>query len=390
MPGSSSQNNRPRWRAAAEINPRLDSTRGRALAVALVLAAQLLIALPFLFVSPGTLRGVPGPLLVVTGVAAAYLFGPWVGLGLTAVAVVLAVVVIGENPFAEPLVWLPVAFGVGIVGERVRRGDELRRSLLDALRQGLVSLVQDPEVGPLVVVSRYVPAEAAQVLAGDFYGEIQQPSGRVAVMVGDVAGHGPSAAAIATRLRAAWRGLMSANVSAPETIRVLNEMLIAEHKRHRTPVTFATMCLVSIDTELATASVLLAGHPPPILLASGGARECDVPPCPAIGILGSTEWNSFDVTLPDGPWTLVLYTDGLVEGRSAPDGRRPLGPGRLLEMLAARTPPITETDADTILGAIERANGGPLPDDVVFLAASPQVAADASDTPQSTLGLVRG
>ena len=301
-----------------------DGVGGRA--AGLVLAAQLLIALPFLFVSPGTLRGVPGPLLVVTGVAAAYVFGPWEDVALTAVAVVLAVVIIGENRFAEPLVWLPVAVGVGIVGERVRRGDELRRSLLDALRQGLVSLVDDPEVGPLVVVSRYVPAEAAQVLAGDFYGEIQQPSGRVAVMVGDVAGHGPSAAAIATRLRAAWRGLASANVSAPETIRVLNEMLIAEHRRHRTPVTFATMCLVSIDTELATASVLLAGHPPPILVASGAARECDVPPCPAIGIMGFAEWDSHEVSLPGAPWTLVLYTDGLVEGRSAPDGRGPFRP----------------------------------------------------------------
>ena len=367
-----------------------DSRRGRVRAAGLVLAAQLLIALPFLFVSPGTLRGVPGPLLVVTGVAAAYVFGPWEGLALTAVAVVLAVVIIGENRYAEPLVWLPMAVGVGIVGERVRRGDELRRSLLDALRQGLVSLVDDPEVGPLVVVSRYVPAEAAQVLAGDFYGEIQQPNGRVAVMVGDVAGHGPSAAAIATRLRAAWRGLASANVPAPETIRVLNEMLIAEHRRHRTPVTFATMCLVSIDTELATASVLLAGHPPPILVASGAARECDVPPCPAIGIMGFAEWDSHEVSLPDAPWTLVLYTDGLVEGRSAPDGRRPFGPGRLLEMLAARTPPITDADADAILAGIEQANGGPLPDDVVFLAASPQTTADATAVPQSRLGLVRG
>ena len=179
-------------------------------------------------------------------------------------------------------------------------------------------------------------------------------------------------------------------MSAPETIRVLNEMLIAEHRRHRTPVTFATMCLVSIDTELATASVLLAGHPPPILVASGAVRECDVPPCPAIGIMGFAEWHSHEVSLPDAPWTLVLYTDGLVEGRSAPDGRRPLGPGRLLEMLAARTPPITDADADTILAQIEQANGGPLPDDVVFLAASPQTTADAAAVPQSRLGLVRG
>ena len=213
------------------------------------------------------------------------------------------------------------------------------------------------------------------MLAGDFYGEIQQPSGRVAVMVGDVAGHGPSAAAIATRLRAAWRGLASADVSAPETVRILNEMLIAEHRRHRTPVTFATMCLVSIDAQLATASVLLAGHPPPLLITADGVRECDVAPCPAIGIMDFSEWRSHQVKLPDAPWTLILYTDGLVEGRSSPTGPRPLGTDRLVRILSDYPAPITEPDADAILTRVEETNGGALPDDVVFLAASPQVGA---------------
>jgi len=384
------RNDRRWWRMAPGINPWVVSTRARVLAAGLVLTAQLVIALPFLAVSPATVRGVPGPLLVLLGVAAAFLLGPWEGAALTAVAVLLAVTIIGENRIAEPLVWLPVAVGVGIVGERVRRGDELRRSLLDALRQGLVSLVQDPEVGSLSIASRYIPAEAAQVLAGDFYGEIRQPSGHVAVMVGDVAGHGPNAAAIATRLRASWRGLASVEVSAPETIRVLNEMLIAEHKRHGTAVAFATVCLVSIDAELATASVLLAGHLPPILVASGVARECDGPACPAIGIMESSEWHSYEVALPNAPWTLVLYTDGLVEGRSSPDGPRPLGTGRLIEMLATRTPPITDVDADAILAQVEQANGGPLPDDVVFLAASPQMAGDVTAAAKSRLGRVHG
>jgi hypothetical protein len=375
---------------APGINPWVISTRGRVLAAGSVLAAQLAIALPFLAVSPATVRGVPGPLLVLLGVSAAFLLGPWEGAALTALAVLLAVTIIGENPVAEPLVWLPVAVAVGILGERVRRGDELRRSLLDALRRGLVSLVQDPEVGSLSIASRYIPAEAAQVLAGDFYGELQQPSGHVALMVGDVAGHGPNAAAIATRLRATWRGLASADVSPPEMIRILNEMLVAEHKRHGTAVTFATICHVSIDAQLESASVLLAGHPPPILVASGVARECDVPACPAIGIMEFAEWRSYEVALPKAPWTLVLYTDGLVEGRSSPDGPRPLGTGRLSEMLTTRTPPITDVDADAVLAQVEQANGGPLPDDVVFLAASPQASGDATATANSRLGLVHG
>ena len=399
MPGSSNERrlrrmrsraNRPGWWLAPGISPWVVSPRGRVFAAAVVLSAQLGIALPFLLISPATLRGVPGPLLVLSGVAAAFVLGPWEGAALTAVAVLLAVAIIGENRLAEPLVWLPVAVGVGMVGERVRRGDELRRSLLDALRQGLVSLVQDPKMGPVVIVSRYVPAEAAQMLAGDFYGEIQQPSGQVAVMVGDVAGHGPSAAAIATRLRASWRGLASAEVSAPETIRILNEMLIAEHNRHSTPVTFATLCLVSFDAQLATASVLLAGHPPPILVAPGVARECVVAPHPPIGVLGSSEWHSHEVELPNPPWTLILYTDGLVEGRSSPAGPRPLGTDRLIEILSSYPAPITEADADAILARVEQVNGGALPDDVVFLAVSPQVAAGLPADACSDVELSRG
>jgi len=335
-----------------------------------VLAAELAIALPFLAVSPSTVRGVPGPLLVVLSIGSAFLLGPWLGFGLTLAAVVLAVGIVGENRVAEPLVWLPVAVAVGVAGERVRRGDELRRELLESLRQGLVSLVSDPEVGSLMVVSRYIPAEQAQILAGDFYGALQQPSGRVAVMVGDVAGHGPGAAAVATRLRAAWRGLASADVSPQETIRVLNELLIAERIRHSTPITFATLCLVSIDAGHATASILVAGHPPPILLTPGLAEECRVGQNPAIGVFEPERWQSDDVALPDAPWTLVLYTDGLVEGRSAPTGPRPFGIERLRRLFSTHTPPLGESDADAIVAAIRDANGGPLPDDMVLLAAS--------------------
>jgi Stage II sporulation protein E (SpoIIE) len=343
-------------------------------AAAVVLAAELAIALPFLAVSPSTARGVPGPLLVVLGVGAAATLGPWFGVGLTTAAVVLAVAIIGENPVAEPLVWLPVSIVVGLAGVHVRRGETLRRELLESLYQGVVSLASASEVEPLVVVSRYVPAERAQVLAGDFYGAIRQPSGRVAVMVGDVAGHGPSAAAVATRLRAAWRGLAGSDVPAEQAIGVLNDLLIAERNRHGTPITFATMCLVSIDAERAEASVLLAGHPPPIILGAGVAEACRIDPNPVIGVVARERWATHRVALPAPPWTMVVYTDGLVEGRSAPDGARPFGVARLVRLLAAHDPPIGEAEVDAVVAAVRQANGGPLGDDMVLLAASSHAA----------------
>jgi hypothetical protein len=174
------------------IGPRFRSPKTRAVAVACVIVAELAIALPFLAVSPSSVRGVPGPLLVLLGVAAAFVMGPRIGAALTAIAALLAVAIVGENAYAEPLLWIPVAVGVGIVGDRVRRGDDLRRALLVELRQGLIGVSRDPQVGPYRIVSRYVPAEEAQVLAGDFFGVIREPGGAVAVMVGDVAGHGPA------------------------------------------------------------------------------------------------------------------------------------------------------------------------------------------------------
>ena len=353
------------------IGPRLRSPKTRAVAVGLVMLAELAIALPFLFVSPSTVRGVPGPLLVVVSVAAAFVMGPWLGAALTAMAVLLAVTVVGENAYAEPLVWIPVAVGVGIVGDRVRRGDELRRALLGELRRGLVTVSRDPQVGPYRIVSRYVPAERAQVLAGDFYGVIREPGGGVAVMVGDVAGHGPGAAAVATRLRASWRGLASAGVPAGDAVGVLNDALIAERRRTTLPVLFATLCLASIDADGSKARFVLAGHPPPILIGPGGVDEYALATDPAIGVTAHSGWTEHAVELPAAPWSLLFYTDGLVEGRASPAGPRPFGTTRLRRLLAAPGPPLGEGDVDAVLAAVTAANGGPMGDDIVLVAVSP-------------------
>ena len=353
------------------IGPRFRSPRVRAITIGCVILAELAIALPFLVVSPATVRGVPGPLLVVVGIAAAFVMGPRIGAVLTASAVFLAVTIVGENAYAAPLVWIPVAVGVGIVGDRVRRGDDLRRALLSELRRGLVTVSREPQVGPYRIVSRYVPAEQAQVLAGDFYGVIREPSGAVAIMVGDVAGHGPTAAAVATRLRASWRGLASAGVPARDAANVLNTTLIAERRRASVPVLFATLCLAEIDPDGSQAGLVLAGHPAPLLVATGGVEEYALATDPAIGITDHSDWTVHHVELPAAPWTLVFYTDGLVEGRAAPDGPRPFGTARLHDLLRASGPPLGEDDVDALLAAVAAANGGPMSDDIVVVAVSP-------------------
>jgi hypothetical protein len=355
-----------------ELARRFETRRDKVLWALVAVLCELAIALPFLVISPNTIRGVPGPLLVVVGVATSYRLGPWFGVAVTAVAVFLAVTIIGENAWAEPLVWLPVAAGAGILGERVRQGDQLRSALIEELRRGLVGLHRDPAVGQLNVISRYVPAETAQMIAGDFYGAVEQPGGDVVIMVGDVAGHGPAAAALATRLRAMWRGLAIAGVSDRETVSALNETLLAEQQRIASPIPFATLCLATVAADFRSARIVIAGHPPPVLVSDRGTHEYAHPPGPAIGISANSVWEPYPLPLPEDPWSLVIYTDGLIEGRSSPAGPRPYGSDRLLPLLASCAVPFGEDDVDAVVAAVMDANGGPLPDDVVLITASPR------------------
>ncbi|MGH3140754.1 MAG: PP2C family protein-serine/threonine phosphatase, partial [Gaiellales bacterium] len=282
----------------------------------------------------------------------------------------LGVGILDENPIGEPLVWIPAAIGAGIVGERVRRGDRLRRELLDELRASLVALPGMPTVGSVHIASRYVPAEGAQVLAADFFGVLDVPGGAISALVGDVAGHGPASAAAATRLRAAWRGLALAGVGLPETMRSMNAILTAERVAFD-QVQFATVCLVMIEKGMSTAQVVLGGHPPPVLLAQGRAREVAVRAGPPIGVDTASRWQVVPIELPACAWSLLVYTDGLIEGRSAPGGPRPFGHERLLAGMESHEPPLDRSDLDAILGVARDANGGPMLDDVVMLALSP-------------------
>lgn len=351
------------------LAPPYEGRRAAGLFVAAA-ALEVAVAAPFLVIEPSRLRGVPGPLLIVICMAAAFVLGPRRGAILAVLGVSLGVGILDEHPVGEPLVWIPAAIAAGVVGERVRRGDQLRRELLDELRASLVALPGMPTAGSVHIASRYVPAAGAQVLAADFFGVLDVPGGAISALVGDVAGHGPTSAAAATRLRAAWRGLALAGVGLPETMRSMNAILTAERVAFG-QVQFATVCLILIEDGLSTAHVLVGGHPPPLLITQGRAQELDVPTGPPIGVDTASRWRAVPVELPRRPWSLLAYTDGLTEGRTEPGGPRPFGHERLLTVIEEHEPPLDGSDLDAILQVARDANGGPMPDDVVMLALSP-------------------
>ena len=150
----------------------------------------------------------------------------------------------------------------------------------------------------------------------------------------------------------------------------MNGILTAERMAFE-QVQFATVCLALIEPDKSSVCIVSAGHPRPILLGDGRARELDLPAGPPIGVDAASRWDEVRVDLPPRPWTLLLYTDGLIEGRSRPDGPRPYGDERLLGLVGGMEPPLGEDELDQLLAVVKHANGGPMPDDVVVLAVSP-------------------
>lgn len=228
--------------------------------------------------------------------------------------------------------------------------------------------------------SFYRPGRARSVIGGDFFDAVRSPSGAVHAIVGDVSGHGPDEAALGALLRVSWRALVLAGVDDTELLPKLQQVLVSE--RHD-PRMFTTVCTVVIhirDDETGRvgdeAIVRLAGHPAPVSLGAAPATTA-APIGPPLGVLREAHWPAYRVTL-HRPWSLLLYTDGLIEGRGLHDGE-PLWEEGLLELLQEEqfTDP-TRLPAQ-LVERIQRLNGGPHVDDVAILLLSMDAeTADAS------------
>ncbi len=189
---------------------------------------------------------------------------------------------------------------------------------------------------------RYLPGSKLIEVGGDWYESIALPGGRVALVVGDVAGHGVRAAVTMGRLRTAIHTLAMLELPPAESLQQLDELMhtLGEREPH-----FATCAYAVYDAVSGECEVAVAGHLPPLLVHPDGSNELlDVPPAPPLGV-GDGEVESRQFKIEDGS-LFVLYTDGLVEnkGRDISDGlarlRGIFGPGsptRPLEDLCKAT-----------------------------------------------------
>ena len=160
---------------------------------------------------------------------------------------------------------------------------------------------------------RYLPGSQLIEVGGDWYESIALPGGRVALVVGDVAGHGVRAAVTMGRLRTAIHTLAMLELPPAETLQQLDELMqeLGVREPH-----FATCIYAIFDAVTGTCELASAGHLPPLLVRPDGSNEfLDVLPSPPLGI-GTGPIQSRVLEIEDGS-LLVLYTDGLVEKRTA-------------------------------------------------------------------------
>ncbi|MDQ0945839.1 SpoIIE family protein phosphatase [Streptomyces sp. V1I1] len=179
-----------------------------------------------------------------------------------------------------------------------------------------------PDQAALEIASRYLPAGTQAGVGGDWFDVIPLSGARVALVVGDVVGHGIRASATMGRLRTAVRTLADVELPPDELLTHLDDLVIhlsadesGTQGAAETAGGIGTTCLYAVyDPVSRHCTLARAGHPPPAVVTPDGAVYfLDVPAGPPLG-LGGLPFETMETQLPEGS-LIALYTDGLLEPR---------------------------------------------------------------------------
>ena len=229
-------------------------------------------------------------------------------------------------------------------------------SQVSAALQRTLLLEQLPQVPGVALAARYLPS-AADVVGGDWYDLVLLPDGRVAIVLGDVAGHGVGAAAVTAQLRHALRAFLLSSSGPGEALGRLNDLVA-----HLLPDELATAVVAELEPATGRLTVANAGHLPVLLLGADGPVLVDGARGPALGMVPGAAYGAVELRLR-GDDRLVLFTDGLVELRGPDLGERF---AQLLEVAAA-----APRDADALLDVLLGRLAPPDDDDVTVVALGP-------------------
>ncbi|MFF9276927.1 SpoIIE family protein phosphatase [Streptomyces griseosporeus] len=222
----------------------------------------------------------------------------------------------------------------------------------------------------LEVASHYLPADPTGGVGGDWFDVLPLSGARVGLVVGDVVGHGITAAAAMGRLRTAVQTLADMELPPDDLLAHLDDLVLRlgeeetldEGTDRGTSAFLGATCLYAVyDPVTRRCAMARAGHPPPVVVGPDGRVHFPAPPAgPPLG-LGGFGFETGEIELPPGS-LLGLYTDGLIVGADRDMER---GMTRLGEALARPGADLGPLCRD----AVERLVPGPQSDDIALLLA---------------------
>lgn len=251
------------------------------------------------------------------------------------------------------------------VEEELRRHQE-RLAAEHRLARQLQNIILPVPEAPLQLPGlrvgvRYLPAEQASRVGGDWYLATAADDGTVVLAVGDVAGHGIHAAATMAQLRHALAAMVVTTTTDPAVLLShLNRLLY----RKRATAGLATAVVARFDPAAMTLTWSLAGHPAPLHTRCGSTVQLDQPPGTLLGAVADPRYLDSTIRVQAGD-LLLFFTDGLIEHRSHTIDEGLLPVVATLDRVAAGEPQDAVT---TLLGQLRRANPD---DDTCILAAVP-------------------
>ncbi len=252
-----------------------------------------------------------------------------------------------------------------------RRSDHIARTLQQSLLPSAI-----PNIPSCEVAIRFAPAGAGDLVGGDFYDVFAVGDGHWAIVIGDVCGKGPDAAAVTAMARWTLRSLAGSTSSPVDVLRSLNKSMLRQDLDGR----FITIvyALLTVGATEAHVTVACAGHPPAIFVSNEGEPATLGARGDLLRIWPEIRLDQVSLRLGDGD-SLVLYTDGVTD----------LGPG------AARSPEqalcglSTSPTADALADALrdEAVRASPLPRDDVAIVAVRYQGSCAEHGPAERTGL---
>jgi serine phosphatase RsbU (regulator of sigma subunit) len=220
-----------------------------------------------------------------------------------------------------------------------------------------------PAIPGLGVATWYEAGDGEMDVGGDFYDVIQRPDGSWMLVIGDVCGRGPAAAAMTGVVRHTLRGLVALEADLPSAIGELNRRLFHETDAGE----FVTLAAVGVDFggDRPVVQATLAGHPAPMVVSEDGAVSSVGRPGLALGLYEDARYSVLEEPLGDGDG-LLMYTDGLTEAH----GGRTQFDHEALAVLLTTCGGLPASDiVDRVQRGLFAAEGDSVSDDVAVMAA---------------------